>query len=236
MAAVVAANKWSGAQSPALSNTSDRFRGSDDGSSAMTQQTVLGLGVQMGGVGGVGEFNLGLGSPGLGGMPGDHGMAQLAQLRRDQHEHARHGESQRDGHIARDTAPRGWTRIWTGWRRALHCWTGLGGLAGRQGGMGGGAWRGGPGQSGGRSPGQRQERLIVIRRGNNNGAKKDEEEFDPAVLNDIATWHRSLRLRMYTPNFEGMSWKKMALMDEQALARRCCVGCEEENAQDFRGR
>ena len=83
--------------------------------------------------------------------------------------------------------------------------------------MGGGAWRGGPGQSGGRSPGQRQERLIVIRRGNNNGAKKDEEEFDLAVLNDVATWLRSLRLRKYTPNFEGMSWKKMALMDEQAL-------------------
>ena len=52
---------------------------------------------------------------------------------------------------------------------------------------------------------------------NNGGAKKDEEDFDPAVLNDVATWLRSLRLHKYTPNFEGMSWKEMVLMDEQAL-------------------
>ena len=35
------------------------------------------------------------------------------------------------------------------------------------------------------------------------GAKKDEEDFDPAALNDVATWLRSLRHK-YTPNFEGM--------------------------------
>lgn len=31
----------------------------------------------------------------------------------------------------------------------------------------------------------------------NGGAKKDEENFDPTVLNDIATWLRSLRLHKY---------------------------------------
>ena len=41
------------------------------------------------------------------------------------------------------------------------------------------------------------------------GAKKDEDDFD--------RWLRSLGLQKYTPNFEGMSWKEMALMDEQAL-------------------
>ena len=54
---------WSGARSPALSNTPGRFGGSDDGSNAMAaahqQAALAGLGM------GVGGFNLGLGSPGL---------------------------------------------------------------------------------------------------------------------------------------------------------------------------
>ncbi|KAH9059946.1 hypothetical protein EDB87DRAFT_680523 [Lactarius vividus] len=69
---------WSGVQSPALSNTSGRFGGSDDGSNTMAavhQQAAL-AGVGMG----VGGFNLGLGSPGLAGMPNGLNMAQLAQL------------------------------------------------------------------------------------------------------------------------------------------------------------
>ena len=41
--------------------------------------------------------------------------------------------------------------------------------------------------------------------------KKDEEDFDPAVLNDVATWLRSLGLHEYTPNFERMSWKEIVL-------------------------
>ena len=47
----------------------------------MAQQAALaGLGKLMGSVGGAGRFNLGLGLPGLGGMPGGLNMAQLAQL------------------------------------------------------------------------------------------------------------------------------------------------------------
>jgi hypothetical protein len=44
-----------------------------------------------------------------------------------------------------------------------------------------------------------------------------EEDFDPAVLNDISAWLRSLRLHKYTPNFEGMKWQDMVILDEAAL-------------------
>ena len=44
-----------------------------------------------------------------------------------------------------------------------------------------------------------------------------EEEVDPALLNDIPAWLRSLRLHKYTPNFEGCSWNEMVQMDEAAL-------------------
>lgn len=48
-------------------------------------------------------------------------------------------------------------------------------------------------------------------------SKKDEEDVDPKVLEDIPAWLRSLRLHKYTPNFEGMNWKDMVVMDEAAL-------------------
>ena len=70
---------WSGVKSPALSIASSRNRGSDDGSSAMSlaaQQQAALTGLSMG----VGRFNLGLGSPGLGGMPNGLNMAQLVKL------------------------------------------------------------------------------------------------------------------------------------------------------------
>ncbi|EIN12325.1 hypothetical protein PUNSTDRAFT_60380 [Punctularia strigosozonata HHB-11173 SS5] len=49
------------------------------------------------------------------------------------------------------------------------------------------------------------------------GAKKDEEDVDPKLLEDIPAWLRSLRLHKYTPNFEGMKWRDMVVMDEAAL-------------------
>ncbi|KAG8806017.1 hypothetical protein FRC17_005210 [Serendipita sp. 399] len=49
------------------------------------------------------------------------------------------------------------------------------------------------------------------------GKEKSEEDFDPVLLNDIPAWLRSLRLHKYTPNFEGMTWKEMVIMDEPAL-------------------
>jgi hypothetical protein len=47
--------------------------------------------------------------------------------------------------------------------------------------------------------------------------KKDEEEVDPKLLEDVPGWLRSLRLHKYTPNFEGMSWRDMAILDEAQL-------------------
>jgi hypothetical protein len=46
---------------------------------------------------------------------------------------------------------------------------------------------------------------------------KSEEDVDPALLNDIPAWLRSLRLHKYTPNFEGMGWQEMVMLDESAL-------------------
>lgn len=51
----------------------------------------------------------------------------------------------------------------------------------------------------------------------NSAAKGGEDEVDPALLNDVPGWLRSLRLHKYTPNFEGMDWKDMVVMDEAAL-------------------
>jgi len=47
--------------------------------------------------------------------------------------------------------------------------------------------------------------------------KKDEEEVDPKLLEDVPAWLRSLRLHKYTPNFEGMSWRDMVILDEPQL-------------------
>ena len=44
------------------------------------QATLASLRMHIGGVGSVGDFNLGLGSPGLGTIPGGLNMSQLAQL------------------------------------------------------------------------------------------------------------------------------------------------------------
>ncbi|KAN0130660.1 hypothetical protein V8E53_011553 [Lactarius tabidus] len=62
--AAAAVTDWSGAQSPALSNTSGRFGDSDDGSSAMAAALA--------------GFGMSLGIPGLG-MPNGLNMAQLSQ-------------------------------------------------------------------------------------------------------------------------------------------------------------
>jgi len=54
--------------------------------------------------------------------------------------------------------------------------------------------------------------------GNSTGsAKKDEEDVDPALLQDIPSWLRSLRLHKYTPNFENMRWQDMVMLDEAGL-------------------
>ncbi|KAH9024802.1 hypothetical protein EDB85DRAFT_2179998 [Lactarius pseudohatsudake] len=215
---------WSGGQSPALSNSSGRFGGSDDGSNAMAaahqqqQATLAGLGM------GVGGFNLGLTSPGLAGMPNGLNMAQLAQLNgmngmnpfnmnMNMLNLAAMGVSPEAQLLAAQIAAAGGGFGQPG----LGVGAGLGTFGGMQGGMGSNGLRGGS-RSGGRSPGLGGG--SASGRGGsagNSGAKKDEEDFEPSVLNDVAGWLRTLRLHKYTPNFEGMTWKEMVVMDEQAL-------------------
>ena len=207
---------WSGAQSPALSNTSGRFGGSDDGSSAMAaaaqqQAALAGLGM------GVGGFNLGLSSPALAGMPNGLSMAQLAQLNGINpfgvnmnmlNMANAMGISAEAQLLAAQIAAAGGGFAQPG----LGIGAGLGTFGGLQSGVGGNGQRVGPGRSGGRSPGVGGNKGTT-----GSGAKKDEDDFDPAVLNDVAGWLRTLRLHKYTPNFEGMTWKDMVVMDEAAL-------------------
>jgi hypothetical protein len=74
--------------------------------------------------------------------------------------------------------------------------------------------RGGPCRSGGHSPSLSANSKSGSSSAGNSSAKKD---FDPAVLNDVAGWLRTLRLHKYTPNFKGISWKEMAVMGDQVL-------------------
>ncbi|TFK40461.1 hypothetical protein BDQ12DRAFT_626896 [Crucibulum laeve] len=71
--------------------------------------------------------------------------------------------------------------------------------------------RGRNGPPSGRSPGLKSASST----GGN--TPKGEEDVDPAVLGDIPAWLRTLRLHKYTPNFEGMKWQDMVMMDEAAL-------------------
>ncbi|KAF8268548.1 hypothetical protein EI94DRAFT_1146404 [Lactarius quietus] len=217
-------SNWSGAQSPALSNNSGRFGGSDDGSNAMAaahQQAAL-ANLGMGG------FNLGLTSPGLG-MPNGLNMAQLAQLNGmgmspfganmnmlGMANLSAMGISPEAQLLAAQIAAAGGGFGQPG----LGLGGGLGGFSGMQ----SGNMRGGPNRSGGRSPGLGSANGRGSGGGGgsagscgNSAKKTDEEDFDPAVLNDVAGWLRTLRLHKYTPNFEGMTWKEMVVMDEQAL-------------------
>ncbi|KAJ7162991.1 hypothetical protein C8R46DRAFT_1164156 [Mycena filopes] len=78
--------------------------------------------------------------------------------------------------------------------------------------------RGGPGSA--RTP--KSANSMVSSRGGDSsagvgGTPKGEEDVDPALLADIPAWLRSLRLHKYTPNFEGMRWQDMVIMDEAAL-------------------
>ncbi len=95
---------------------------------------------------------------------------------------------------------------------------GLGMVGGNQGGgMRRGAGGGGP--PSGRSPGLRSAGSAGSRvdSGITGNTSKGEEDIDPSLLNDIPAWLRSLRLHKYTPNFEGMKWQDVVVMDEAQL-------------------
>ncbi|KAH9012273.1 hypothetical protein EDB85DRAFT_2223722 [Lactarius pseudohatsudake] len=194
---------WSGAQSPALSNTSGGFGGNDDGSNAMAaahqQAALTDLGM------GVSGFSLGLGSPGLAGMQGSiwrNSRSWMASIRIT---------SEAQLLAARIAAAGGGFG-----QPGLGLGAGLGSFGGLQGGIGGNGLCGGSGRSGGRSPG-RGGGSASGGSARNGGAKKNEEDFKPSVLNDVVGWLRTLRLHKYTSNFECMTWKEMVVMDEQVL-------------------
>jgi hypothetical protein len=53
--------------------------------------------------------------------------------------------------------------------------------------------------------------------GLNSAGEPKVHEVDPELLKDVPAWMKSLRLHKYAPNFEGMVWKDMVVLDEAAL-------------------
>jgi len=181
---------WSGARSPALSNTSsNRFGGNDDNGNNLTGMN--GLGMPMGGM------NMALGSPGMGmPMPGLAGMAPMNPFNMNMLMGM--GLTPEAQLLAAQMAASGFGQ--PGWLGMQPVSAGLN------------SRRGPPS---GRSPGLKSASSTGSRA--DGGTPKGEEDVDPALLGDIPAWLRSLRLHKYTPNFEGADWKDMVMMDEAAL-------------------
>ncbi|KAH7096741.1 hypothetical protein BKA62DRAFT_662549 [Auriculariales sp. MPI-PUGE-AT-0066] len=193
-----------GARSPALSNVSSgRFGGSDDGgqlASAQAQALAMGMGMGSPSMAGMNpllaaqmSMNMGMGMGGFNPLlAGQMGMGGMGGMN--------------PLAAAQFGSPEAMLAAQMGWNAAASQ---LGGMGARG---GPGSMRAGPSSNAGGSS-----------RGVPTGAdKKDptEEDVDPALLNDVAAWLRSLRLHKYTPNFEGCNWKDMVMMDEAALEAR----------------
>jgi len=184
---------WSGARSPALPNvSSNRFGGTEDGGN---HNGMNGLGMQMG----VGGFNMGMGSPGMGmGMPGLAGMTPMSPFNMNML--GAMGISPEAQLIAAQLAASGFGPPgWLGMQPQSATLNNRRGL------------------SSARSPGGLKSASSTGSRGLDSATPKGEEDVDPALLNDVPAWLRSLRLHKYTPNFEGMKWQDMVVMDEQTL-------------------
>lgn len=183
---------WNNGRSPALQGA-NRF-GAEDGLNGMN-----GLGMA--------GFNLtGLGSPGLGMAMPNAGLLSMNPLQMNmlnmQAQMNALGMTPEAQILAAQMAAGFSQPGWLGLQQAAMQ------------GNNGGASRNRGGANTGRSPGASKANIA----GANGGAvKKDEEEVDPALLNDIPAWLRSLRLHKYTPNFESAKWQDMVLMDEAAL-------------------
>lgn len=187
-------NNWGSgsSRSPVLSNTSsNRF---EDGS----MPNLNGLGMQMGGFG-MGQ----MGSPGgMGMMPGLGGMNPISPFGVNMNMLSAMGLSPEAQLLAAQMAASGF---------GPQAWMGMQPNSAGIGGPGMGRGRNGP--PSGRSPGIRSATSV----GSSGGTPKAEEDVDPSVLMDVPAWLRSLRLHKYTPNFEGMQWQDMVVMDEAAL-------------------
>lgn len=187
--------QWSGARSPALP-TSNRF-GEEPNAS------LNGLGM--------GGFNMaGLGSPGLGmGLPSAGLLAGMNPLQMNmlnlQAQMNAMGMTPEAQMLAAQMAATGFgSQGWLGLQQAaMQSNNNSNNNRGRSGGRSPGIPK--TGSSGGNSS------------GGGSGTKKDEEDVDPALLNDIPAWLRSLRLHKYTPNFEKMKWQDIVILDDAGL-------------------
>lgn len=187
--------QWNGARSPALP-TPNRF-------GEEPNPSLNGLGM--------GGFNMaGLGSPGLSmGMPSAGLLAgmnplqmNMLNLQAQMNAMGMTPEAQLlAAQMAAGFSPTGWLGLQ---QAAMQGNNNNSNNRGRGGGRSPGIPK--TGSSGGNSSG-----------GGGSGAKKDEEEVDPALLNDIPAWLRSLRLHKYTPNFERMKWQDMVILDDGGL-------------------
>jgi hypothetical protein len=183
---------WSGTRSPALSNTSsNRFGGNEDNGNL---NNLNGLGMQMGPSG----FNMPLQSPAMGMMPGLAGMSPMNPIHMNML--SAMGISPETQLLAAQIAAGGFGQ--PGWLGMQPVSAGVNGRRGPQ---------------SGRSPGLRSASSTGSGSRIDGGTPKAEEDVDPALLNDVPAWLRSLRLHKYTPNFEGTTWQEMVIMDEAQL-------------------
>lgn len=178
---------WSGVRSPALSSASTNRFGGKDDAGNLNLNGMNGLGM---------PFNMNMGSPTLGmGMPGLAGMAPMAPFNMNMLNMGLTPEAQL---LAAQLAASGFGQPnWMGMQQVSA------GLNNRR------------GPTSGRSPGLKSASSVGSRV--DGGTPKAEDEVDPALLNDVPAWLRSLRLHKYTPNFEGCKWQDMVVMDEAAL-------------------
>lgn len=192
--------QWNGSRSPGPAP--NRFGGEDANASLQL---------------GMGGFNMsGLGSPGLGGMgmPSAGLLAGMNPLQMNmlnlQAQMNAMGMTPEAQMLAAQMAAGFTPQSWLGLQQqaAMQGNGGNNNNANNRGRGGGGRSPGLPktGSSGGNSAG-----------GGGAGSKKDEDDFDPALLNDISAWLRSLRLHKYTPNFERMKWQDIVVLDDGGL-------------------
>ncbi|KAF8817118.1 hypothetical protein BYT27DRAFT_7075621 [Phlegmacium glaucopus] len=173
----------------------NRFGSSDDAS-------VNGLTMQMSGFGiGMGSPQLGMGMPGLG-VGGMQPMSPFNML-------SMMNMSPEAQLLAAQMAASGFGQPnWLGMQP-------MNGLGSPPSVLGGGHRRG---SGSARSPGLRSASSVgSSRMDGGHATPRGEEDVDPALLNDIPGWLRTLRLHKYTPNFEGAKWQDMVMMDEAAL-------------------
>ncbi|PSK42583.1 hypothetical protein B9Z65_4497 [Elsinoe australis] len=57
-------------------------------------------------------------------------------------------------------------------------------------------------------------------RGRRGTSKPPEDPTDPALLNDIPGWLRTLRLHKYTDNLKDMKWQDLVMLDDEGLEKR----------------